>query len=172
MKRSVLTTLVLGLWLMISPFALALVNQRVFRVLWEDLILGFGIATFSLCRILSRRKGEIIFADWVVAAFGFLALINPFLYAYSNAPLAKWNNLIIGGVIFVLAVYQDWKDEAAVADGGPRSEVRGQPRRGREHGAEYESDYGKQDAGRDPDPSLPDVRRENIDNGHPNNQHG
>jgi hypothetical protein len=96
---------------MLSPFALVFVNRRVFAVLWEDLILGFGIATFSLCRILSRKNGEILFADWLVTALGFLTLANPFLYSYANAPLAKWNNLIVGGIVFTLAVYQDRKDE-------------------------------------------------------------
>jgi hypothetical protein len=42
------SNLLLGLWLMLSPFVLAFLNQAVFKVLWEDLILGFGIATFSL----------------------------------------------------------------------------------------------------------------------------
>jgi hypothetical protein len=110
-KRLIWSNLFLGLWLMVSPFALVFANQRIFGVLWEDLILGFGIATFSLCRIVSRRKGEIVLADWLVMALGCLTLINPFLYSYNNAPIAKWNNLAIGGMVFVFAVYQDWKDE-------------------------------------------------------------
>lgn len=117
--------MVLGLWLMISPFVLVFVNRRLLGVLWEDLILGFGIATFSLCRILSRRRGEIVFADWLVTALGFLTLANPFLYSYSNAPLARWNNLIIGGIVLILAVYQDRKDEA-LRSKNQRSEVRSQ----------------------------------------------
>ena len=56
LKRLMWSNLVLGLWLMVSPFVLAILNLRVFRVLWEDLILGFGIATFSLCRLLSRQR--------------------------------------------------------------------------------------------------------------------
>ena len=96
---------------MVSPFTLVIVNQRVLPVLWEDLLLGFGIATFSLCRILSRRKSEIVFADWLVMVLGILTLVNPFLYSYANAPLAKWNNLIVGAMVLSLSAYQDWKDE-------------------------------------------------------------
>jgi hypothetical protein len=96
---------------MVCPFVLRVINYRIARVLWEDLLLGFGILTFSLCRILSRRKGEIVFADWLVMALGFLTLVNPFLYSYRNAPLAKWNNLVVGAIVLSLAAYQDWKDE-------------------------------------------------------------
>jgi hypothetical protein len=116
MKGSMWSTLVLGLWLMISPFILVFVNRRVLGVLWEDLLLGFGIATFSLCRLLSHRRGPIAFADWLVVTLGLLTLINPFLYSYANAPLAKWNNWIFGGSVFILALYQDWKDERTTSN--------------------------------------------------------
>ncbi len=61
-NRSVWYNILLGLGLMLSPFALVLLNNRVLGVVWEDLLLGFGIATFSFCRLLSRRKGRIVFA--------------------------------------------------------------------------------------------------------------
>jgi hypothetical protein len=114
MKRSVWSNMVLGLWLMLSPFLLAFVNRRAFDALWEDLLLGFGIATFSLCRLVSRRKDEIVFADWLVMALGALTVVNPFLYSYARAPLAKWNNLLIGAIVLILAIYQDHKDETAL----------------------------------------------------------
>jgi hypothetical protein len=110
MKRMMFSNLLLGLWLMVSPLVLAFVNTGLVKVLWEDLILGFGIATFSLCRILSRRRDEIAIADWIVTALGFLTLVNPFLYGYFKFPAAAWNNVLIGGVVFLLAAYQDWKD--------------------------------------------------------------
>jgi hypothetical protein len=109
------STLLLGLWLMLAPFVLKLVNRAVVKVLWEDLILGFGIACFSLCRLLSRRREEIAIADWIVTVLGVITLINPFLYSYYNVTVAVWNNVIIGGVVFLLAAYQDWKD----TDGSP-----------------------------------------------------
>jgi|SRR6186997_365407 hypothetical protein len=113
MKRMMLANLLLGLWLMVSPLVLALINKAAVEVLWEDLILGFGIATFSLCRILSRRSVEIAIADWLVTALGFLTLANPFLYSYFNVTVAIWNNGIVGALVFFLAVYQDWKDSGA-----------------------------------------------------------
>ncbi len=101
---------------MLSPFVLAILNRTIFKVLWDDLILGFGIAIFSLCRLLSRRHEEIAIADWVVTTLGILTIINPFLFSYSNVSVAAWNNVIIGGVVLLLAAYQDWKDS-----GGPQS---------------------------------------------------
>jgi len=98
---------------MISPLILVTLNHKILRVLWEDLLLGFGIATFSLCRLLARHKGEIAFADWFLTALGFLTLINPFLYSYLNLKIAAWNNLAIGGVILSLAIFQDWQDSEA-----------------------------------------------------------
>ena len=110
MKRMMWSNLLLGLWLMLSPFGLAFLNKTIAKVLWEDVLLGFGIATFSFCRLLSRRSEEIAIADWIVTALGFLTLANPFLYSYFKAPVAAWNNVIIGSVVFLLAAYQDWKD--------------------------------------------------------------
>lgn len=104
------SNLILGLWLMVSPFVLALLNLRVFRVLWEDLILGFGIAAFSFCRLISQSGEQIAIADWLITALAFITLINPILYSYYNLKVAAWNNLAVGAVVFLLAMYQDWSD--------------------------------------------------------------
>ena len=108
LKRLMRFNLVLGLWLMVSPFVLVLLNQRVFRLLWEDIMLGYGIATFSLCR-LSSRSGAAL-ADGLLGALGLITLINPILYHYFNVKVAAWNNLAVGSVVFILAIYQDRKD--------------------------------------------------------------
>jgi hypothetical protein len=103
----------LGLWLMISPFILILLNHTILKILWEDLLLGFGIATFSLCRLLARRESEIALADCFVTALGFLTLVNPFLYSYFSSKTAAWNNLAIGGIVLLVALFQDWQDDTA-----------------------------------------------------------
>ena len=111
MKHLMGFNLVLGLWLMISPFVLALLNQRLFRVLWEDFLLGFGIATFSLWRLWSRTGAA--FADFMMMTLGLTTLLNPILYHYFNVEVAAWNNLAVGSVIFILAICQDRKDSAS-----------------------------------------------------------
>lgn len=108
MKYLMRSNLVMGLWLMASPFVLAILTQHAVRLLWEDIILGFGIATFSLCRLWSPRGRA--FADFMMMALGFTTLLNPILYHYFNVEGAAWNNLAVGSVTFVLAICQDRKD--------------------------------------------------------------
>jgi hypothetical protein len=93
---------------MISPFVLELVTRRAFRVGWEDLLLGMGIATFSACRVISSTGAALW--DVVVMALGLTTLVNPILYHYFNVQTVAWNNLIVGSIVFVLAFYEDRKD--------------------------------------------------------------
>jgi len=92
-----------GLWLMISPFVLELVNRRVFRVGWEDFLLGFGIATFSLCRLSSGKGAAPL--DFVTMALGLTTLLNPIVYHYFNVKAVAWNNLVVGSMVLILAIY-------------------------------------------------------------------
>jgi hypothetical protein len=110
MRRVMLANMLLGLWLMVAPFMLSLINKSVVRVLWEDLLLGFGITACAFCRIISRRTEEIAIADWIVTALALLTLLNPILYGYFRLPAAAWNNIVVGAAVFLLAVRQDWKD--------------------------------------------------------------
>jgi hypothetical protein len=111
LKNLMRINLALGLWLMISPFVLELVNPGVFRVGWEDFLLGFGIAIFSFWRLWSPKGAA--FADFMMMALGLTTLLNPILYHYFNVEGAAWNNLAVGSVIFVLAIYQDRKDSTS-----------------------------------------------------------
>jgi hypothetical protein len=85
LKRRMWSNLLLGLWLMLSPFVLAFLNQAVFKVLWEDLLLGFGIATFSLCRLVSRRSEEIAMQIGLSQRLDFSRLSTPFCIAFCIA---------------------------------------------------------------------------------------
>jgi hypothetical protein len=98
----------LGLWLMISPFVIELVNPRAFQVRWEDFLLGFGIATFSLCRLSSGRGAALW--DFMIMALGLTTLLNPIVYHYFNVKVVAWNNLAVGSMVLILAIYDDRKN--------------------------------------------------------------
>jgi hypothetical protein len=104
------TNLVLGVWLMVSPFVLRLLYPGVFKVTWVDVIFGFSIAAISLGRLFSHTGEEILITDWIVTIVGALTLANPLLYNYYGITLATLNNLLIGGAVCLVALYLDWKD--------------------------------------------------------------
>ena len=110
MKRLLLANLLMGIWLMLSPFALRLFYRGVFKTTWEDFILGFAIALLSFGRLFSHTTEEILVTDWIVTVAAILTFINPLLYNYYGIRLATMNNLLIGGVVCLFAVYVDWKD--------------------------------------------------------------
>ena len=110
MKRLVWINLVLGIWLMISPFVLQLLYRRAFQVTWVDFIFGFSIAAISLGRLFSQTGEEIRITDGIVTTLAVLTLANPLLYNYYGDTLASLNNVLIGGAICLFVAYMDWKD--------------------------------------------------------------
>jgi len=94
---------------MISPFVLDV--RHAFRVSWEDFLLGLGIAIFSLCRLSSPRGAE--FLDFLIMALGMTTLLNPFLYHYFNIEVVAWNNVVVGSMVFFLAIYEDYKNSGS-----------------------------------------------------------
>jgi hypothetical protein len=110
LRRLLWTNLVLGIWLMLSPFVLRFFYQGVFKITWEDFILGFAIALISFGRLFSHTSEEILITDWIVTVAAVLTFINPLLYNYYGITSATMNNLLIGGLVFLFSIYVDWKD--------------------------------------------------------------
>jgi hypothetical protein len=110
LRRLVRTNLVLGIWLMLSPFGLLLLYRGVFEVAWVDFICGFSIAAISFGRLFSHTNEEILTTDWIVTVAGILTFINPLLYSYYGITLGTVNNLLVGGIVCFFAIYLDWKD--------------------------------------------------------------
>jgi len=105
---------------MISPFVLDSVTRRAFQVGWEDFLLGFGIAAFSFCRLSSPRGAE--FLDFLIMALGLTTMLNPILYHYFKVEVVAWNNIIVGSIVFFLAIYEDYKNsESSKTAEGDRS---------------------------------------------------
>lgn len=110
MKKLVFLNLLLGIWLMNSPFLLRLVYRGAFKVTWVDILFGFGIAAISLARLFSHTAKDLLITDWIVTTIAVLIVLNPLLYGYYGVSLAALNNFLVGGVVLLIAAYIDWRD--------------------------------------------------------------
>src|SRR5262245_39027351 len=78
----------------------------------SDALGGFYIGSrhcnfFPLPIVVAQSGCPSRWPGWSLRA---ITLINPILYHYFNAKMAAWNNLAVGSVVFILAIYQDRKD--------------------------------------------------------------
>ncbi len=102
MKWATWITFILGLWLIVAPFALGYgtvaASSRA-----EDVIMGILIAAFSLWASLAPTAPAGV--SWLIFIFGIWVLIAPFVLGFSHASSAAvGNNVIIGIVTLILGL--------------------------------------------------------------------
>jgi len=50
-------------------------------------------------------------------ALGLTTLLNPIVYHYFNVRVVAWNNLLVGSMVLILALYVDRKNSASPQPG-------------------------------------------------------
>ncbi|MBI3899667.1 MAG: SPW repeat protein [Gammaproteobacteria bacterium] len=85
--------LVLGIWLLISPFILGYADHMV--AARNSYILGIGVAIFAIMALRDPRRWE----EWVNLALGVWLIISPFVLRYSHNSTPTWNHVIVGLLI-------------------------------------------------------------------------
>ncbi len=90
---------VLGIWLIIAPFALGY-RMMSGRATIEDVIFGILIAAFSLWTALKLTKA----AGWLLGIFGLWVLIAPFVLHTHVVRRVTPNDVIVGIAVLVLAI--------------------------------------------------------------------
>jgi hypothetical protein len=90
---------VLGIWLIIAPFALGF-RMMSGRATIEDVIFGILIAAFSLWTAFKLTK----FAGWLLGLFGLWVLIAPFVLRTHDIARVTPNDVIVGLAVLVLAI--------------------------------------------------------------------
>ncbi|MFQ5830087.1 MAG: SPW repeat protein [Candidatus Methylomirabilia bacterium] len=104
MKWASWTNVVLGLWLIVAPFALA--YSGVTTAVYEDVILGIVIAALALWQAVGAQTPLMASASWIVATGGLWVLVAPFLLGYSNTTAAVYNDVIVGLVVLILGLWR------------------------------------------------------------------
>jgi hypothetical protein len=87
--------IVLGIWVIFSPFVLAMHSSK---AMWNNVITGIVVCVFALIRWGTHRPGlswlNLILAIWIV--------ISPFVLLLNTAVM--WNNVILGIIIAATAL--------------------------------------------------------------------
>ncbi len=103
MKVAPWITFVLGVWLILSPFAIP--YQGPAGAIAEDVILGALVIIFSLGLAIGAANHPI--AVWALVVFGAWIALAPFVFGYYRditSSNAVANDMITGGVIFLVAL--------------------------------------------------------------------
>lgn len=93
------SNLVLGLWLILAPFALGYSNLG--RALWDDIAIGVAVAVFAGIRVTGRGY-RVPSLSWINAALGAWLALAPWMLSYTGTHPAVANDLTVGVIVFIL----------------------------------------------------------------------
>lgn len=89
--------LVLGLWLVVSPWILAFSQNG--AALWNTLIVGAVFVALSLLALTDAKPWE----EWSELVVALWLLVSPWVLGYSTLSAAMWNAVIVAVIVGVLA---------------------------------------------------------------------
>jgi hypothetical protein len=109
------TSWALGLWLLLSPWALFFDNEP--RALENALAVGALLIITEIVELSVFRDWE----EWINVVLGAWLAISPWALGIANGA-ARWNFLIVGALVIVLALYEIREIQTAAARDGTAPE--------------------------------------------------
>jgi hypothetical protein len=91
--------LILGLWLALSPWALAYAMEAV--PTWNAFIVGVIIAVAAFAALTAFHKWE----EWINVVLAVWLIISPFVLGYASHTTVLWNQIIVGVLVGGLALW-------------------------------------------------------------------
>ncbi|MBM3950214.1 MAG: hypothetical protein FJ311_02030 [Rhodospirillales bacterium] len=104
--------LLLGIWLIVSPWVLAYTNTQL--AMWNAYILGAIIAIAAAAALIAFHEWE----EWVSMALGIWLIVSPWVLGFATTKFttevgtlysATWNFVFIGVFVVGLAGWTTWK---------------------------------------------------------------
>jgi hypothetical protein len=95
----------LGIWEVLAPFILGYSSKA--GALWDAIILGIALIILAGWAALSNQDSTVKALEWINVALGVWLIIAPFVlgYYYIAIVAAIWNDIIVGIVVAVLAMW-------------------------------------------------------------------
>jgi hypothetical protein len=94
---------VAGLWEALAPFILG--YSAIAVAMWNAVIIG--LVLFVLAVVAARNDDARLDKnlDWVNVGLGVWLVLAPFILGYSATAIAMWNDIVVGIVVVVLAIW-------------------------------------------------------------------
>lgn len=93
-------TLVVGVWMIVSPFVLQFSGQV--AAMWNAVVLGIVVALIALGAVYKFR----IWEEWLNFILGLWLIISPWALEFSNFSAATWNHAVTGILVAVFALWE------------------------------------------------------------------
>jgi hypothetical protein len=90
---------VLGLWLIVSPWVLGYAVQT--TPAWNAYVLGVVIAVAAVAALVSFHAWE----EWVNVALGAWLVVSPWILGFAASTTALWNQIVVGIIVGGLALW-------------------------------------------------------------------
>jgi hypothetical protein len=91
------TNIVLGVWLMITPFLLGYSNVA---MLWTSVVVGAMVVILAWMRMANPASAA--WKSWTNALLGLWMTAAPFVLGAAGSKTTLWNSIIVGAAITVL----------------------------------------------------------------------
>lgn len=91
--------LVLGIWLVLSPWILAYAAEP--TAAWNAYVLGVIIAVAAVAALIAFHEWE----EWVNAVFGAWLIVSPWVLGFSALTAAVGNQVVVGVLVGALAIW-------------------------------------------------------------------
>jgi uncharacterized membrane protein HdeD (DUF308 family) len=88
--------------LAIAPFVFGYTNHT--YALWASIVLGVVALATSAYKIFMNAESN--WEGWIIGVTGILAIAAPFVFGFSTLVAAMWAFIVIGAILFLLAVYE------------------------------------------------------------------
>ncbi len=93
-----------GLWLIIAPFVLGYYNfYRDQVATWDSIIVGCVVLVLAAIRVAAPLRN--VGLSWVNFLLGIWMIISPFVLRLQDAPVVVRNDVVLGIIVAVLAIW-------------------------------------------------------------------
>jgi hypothetical protein len=86
--------IILGLWLLISPFALRYANVTGIESI-SSYVFGIAVVLFASIAVARPQMWE----EWINLVLGICLILSPFVLQFGTDTVARWNHIVLGVLV-------------------------------------------------------------------------